>query len=122
MSKYVKKLYQKGIIYIQSTRNNTILTLTDLQGNTQFYSSAGCLGFRNSRKSTPFAALAAAEALAHKALLLGFFSVTIQVKGLGFGKESAIKALYKSKLHIQQITENTPIPHNGTRAPKKRRV
>ena len=122
MSKYIKKSYQKGIVHIQSTRNNTILTLTDLEGNTQFSTSAGNLGFRNARKSTPFAAQMAAELLATKALNLGFSSIIVKVKGLGYGKESGIRALYKSKLYIVKILETTPISHNGCRAPKKRRI
>ncbi len=122
MSKFLKKLYQKGVIYIQSTRNNTILTLTDLQGNTKYWTSAGSIGFKNSKKSTTYAAQAAAEILASQALNLGFYSVIVKIKGLGYGKESSVRALYKSKLVITKIIENTPIPHNGCRAPKKRRV
>ena len=122
MSKFLKKLYQKGIVHIQSTRNNTIITLTDLQGNTQFWTSTGNLGFKNSRKSTTYAAQAAAELLASKALNLGFYSISVKIKGLGYGKESSVRALYKSKLVITKISEITPIPHNGCRAPKKRRV
>lgn len=122
MSKFLKKLYQKGIIHIQSSRNNTIITLTDLQGNTKYWTSAGSIGFKNSRKSTTYSAQAAAEILASKALNLGFYSVIVKIKGLGYGKESAIRALYKSKLVITKIIEMTPIAHNGCRAPKKRRV
>ena len=122
MSKFLKKTNEKGIIYIQSTRNNTILTLTDLQGNTKFWSSAGNLGFKNSRKSTSYAAQAVAEISATKALNLGFNSVMIKLKGLGYGKLSAIRALSKSKLIIEKIIELTPIAHNGCRPPKKRRV
>lgn len=122
MSKFLKKTNEKGIIYIQSTRNNTILTLTDLQGNTKFWSSAGNLGFKNSRKSTSYAAQAVAEIIATKALNLGFNSVIIKLKGLGYGKLSAIRALSKSKLSIEKIIELTPIAHNGCRPPKKRRV
>lgn len=122
MSKFLKKLYQKGIIHIQSSRNNTILTLTDLQGNTKYWTSAGSIGFKNSRKSTTYAAQAAAEVLASKALNLGFYSVIVKIKGLGYGKESSVRALYKSKLVIIKIIETTPISHNGCRAPKKRRV
>lgn len=122
MSKYLKKLYQKGIIHIQSSRNNTIITLTDLQGNNKFWASAGSLGFKNSRQSTTYSAQAAAENLASKALNLGFYSVIVKVKGLGYGKNNAIRALYKSKLVITKIIEMTPIAHNGCRAPKKRRI
>jgi small subunit ribosomal protein S11 len=122
MSKFLKNLQQKGIIHIQSTKNNTLITLTDLQGNTQFKTSAGTLGFKNSRKSTTYAAQAAAEELANKSLILGFSSVIIKIKGLGYGKESTIRALYKSRLIITKLIEQTPIPHNGCRSPKKRRV
>jgi small subunit ribosomal protein S11 len=122
MSKFLKKSNEKGIIYIQTTGNNTLLTLTDLQGNTKFWSSAGNLGFKNSRKSTSYAAQAVAEVVSTKALNLGFDSVVIKIKGLGYGKLTAIKALHKSKLSITQIIEQTPIAHNGCRPPKKRRV
>ena len=122
MSKLLKKHVQKGIIYVQSTRNNTIITLTDTQGITKFWTSAGCLGFKNSRKSTTYAAQAAAEKLTNKALSLGFNSVIVKIKGLGYGKETSVRAIHKSKLMITKIIEKTPIPHNGCRLPKKRRV
>lgn len=122
MSKFLKNIQQKGIIHIQSTKNNTLLTLTDFQGNTKFWTSAGTLGFKNSRKSTTYAAQAAAEELAKKALVLGFSSVVVKMKGLGYGKESTVRALYKSRLIITQLIEQTPVPHNGCRPPKKRRV
>lgn len=122
MSKFLKKTNEKGIIHIQSTRNNTIITLTDLQGNCKFWSSAGNIGFKNSRKSTSYAAQAVAEMVATKALNLGFDSVMIKIKGLGYGKFSAIKAFSKSKLNVTKIVELTPIAHNGCRPPKKRRV
>lgn len=122
MSKFLKNIQQNGIIHIQSTKNNTLLTLTDLQGNTRFWTSAGTLGFKNSRKSTTYAAQAAAEELAKKALVLGFSSVILKMKGLGYGKESTVRALYKSRLLITQLIEQTPVPHNGCRPPKKRRV
>jgi small subunit ribosomal protein S11 len=122
MSKFLKNVQQKGIIHIQSSKNNTIITLTDLAGNTKFWVSAGTLGFKNSRKSTTYAAQAAAEEVADKSLQLGFFSVIVKIKGLGFGKESTIRALYKSRLIITKLVEQTPISHNGCRPPKKRRV
>ena len=122
MSKFLKKSNEKGIIHIQSTRNNTILTLTDLEGNTRFWSSAGNIGFKNSRKSTSYAAQAVAEIVATKALNLGFDSVIVKIKGLGYGKLTAIRALYKSRLNLTKIIELTPITHNGCRPPKKRRV
>ena len=122
MSKFLKKTNEKGIIHIQSTRNNTILTLTDLQGNTKFWSSAGNLGFKNSRKSTSYAAQAVAEIVATKAINLGFDSIILKLKGLGYGKLAAIRAFSKSRLNVEKIIELTPIAHNGCRPPKKRRV
>ena len=122
MSKFLKKSNEKGIIHIQSTRNNTILTLTDLEGNTKFWSSAGNLGFKNSRKSTSYAAQAVAELIATKAFSLGIDSVVLKIKGLGYGKLTAIRALAKSRLNVTQIVERTPVAHNGCRPPKKRRV
>ena len=122
MSKFLKKTSEKGIIHIQSTRNNTILTLTDLQGNCKLWSSAGNIGFKNSRKSTSYAAQAVVEKLATQALTLGYDSVIVKIKGLGYGKLSAIRALSKSRLNVTKILELTPIAHNGCRPPKKRRV
>lgn len=122
MSSLLKKSTQKGIIHIQSTRNNTIISLTDLQGNTKFWSSGGHLGFKNSRKSTSYAAQAIAEGVINKALVLGFDSVILKTKGLGYGKLSALRAFFKSKLHVTQIIEHTPRAHNGCRPPKKRRT
>jgi len=122
MSKFLKKSNEKGLVYIQSTQNNTIITLTDTQGNTKFWSSAGNIGFKNSRKSTSYAAQAVAEVVATKALNLGINSIILKIKGLGYGKLTAIRAIHKSKLHVTQIVEATPIAHNGCRPPKKRRV
>jgi len=122
MSQFLKKTNEKGIIHIQSTKNNTIITLTDLKGNTKFWSSAGNLGFKNSRKSTSYAAQAVAELIAAKALNLGFNSVILKLTGLGYGKFTTLKAFYKSKLNVTQLIERTPIAHNGCRPPKKRRV
>ena len=119
---FLKKNKQTGIIHIQSTRNNTILTLTDSQGNTKFWISAGSIGFKNSRKSTTYAAQAAAEKLTISALKLGFFSVIVKMKGLGHGKQNSIRTISKSGLKIMKIEDRTPIPHNGCRPPKKRRV
>jgi small subunit ribosomal protein S11 len=120
--KFLKQTQQKGIIHIQSTRNNTIITLTDLLGNSKCWTSAGSIGYRNTRKATKYAAQAAAEYLASKAINLGFSSVVVKIKGLGYGKDSSVRALYKSNLNITKIIEITPIPHNGCRAPKKRRM
>jgi small subunit ribosomal protein S11 len=122
MSKFLKKSNEKGIIHIQSTKNNTIITLTDLQGNIKLWSSAGNLGFKNSRKSTSYAAQAVAEMVANKAYNLGFHSIIIKIKGLGYGKLTAIRAFSKSKLNVTRIIESTTKAHNGCRPPKKRRV
>lgn len=122
MSKFLKKVQQKGIIYILSTKNNTIITLTDLEGNTKYWTSAGVLGFKNSRKSTTYAAQAAAEQTALKALSMGFYSVLVKLKGLGYGKDTCVRTLAKSRLSITKIVEQTPVSHNGCRPPKKRRI
>lgn len=112
----------KGIAHIQSTFNNTIVTITDPQGNAIAWGSAGVLGFKGSRKSTPFAAQTAAEAVARKALDLGVRSVDVYVKGPGAGREAAIRSLQAAGLEISLIKDVTPIPHNGCRPPKRRRV
>ena len=122
MSKFLKKVNQKGLIYILSTKNNTIITLTDLEGNTKFATSAGSLGFKNSRKSTTYAAQAAAEQVAFKAYNLGFHSVEVKLKGLGYGKESSLRSIFKSRLVITKIHEQTALSHNGCRQPKTRRI
>lgn len=124
MQKIYKKIQEKkkGIVHIQSTKNNTIITFTDLQGNTLFWVSAGTLGFKNSRKSTVYAAGAAAESIAAKAIQSGYSLVDVKIKGLGFGKRNALKSLAKSNLIITSLEEKTPLAHNGCRAPKKRRV
>lgn len=122
MSQFLKKANEKGIISIQCTQTNTIITLTDEKGNTKFWSSGGNLGFKNARKSTPYAAQAVAELVATKAVQLGFHSVIVQIKGLGYGKIQAVKALSKSRLNITKIIERTPVAHNGCRPPKKRRT
>lgn len=118
--KFIEK--KSGIVHIQSTTNNTLITLTDLEGNTQFFVSAGTLGFKNSRKSSVYAAGTAAETLAAKAFNSGYRTVIVKIKGLGYGKKSAIRGLQKSNLVIKQIQEVTPIAHNGCRPPKKRRI
>jgi small subunit ribosomal protein S11 len=119
---FLKKNKQIGIIYVQSTRNNTIITLTDLEGNTKSWVSSGSIGFKNSRKSTSYAAQAATEKLVMNAIHLGFISVTIIMKGLGHGKQNSVRAIYKSSLKVTKIEDRTSIPHNGCRPPKKRRV
>ena len=109
-------------VCVQSTRNNTILTLIDPSGKARGWTSSGCLGFKNTRKSTTYAAQAAAESLAGKALAFGFLVVRVRVKGVGYGKQSSVRALQKSGLRVVSVEETTPIPYNGCRLPKKRRT
>ena len=112
----------KGVAHVQSTFNNTIITITDTNGNTVSWATAGGLGFKGSRKSTPFAAQMAAEACAKKAIDNGMRTVEVYVKGPGSGREAAIRSLQASGLEISLIKDVTPIPHNGCRPPKRRRV
>jgi small subunit ribosomal protein S11 len=118
----VKKNVQTGIAHIQSTFNNTIISITDVGGNMLAWSSAGAHGFKWSRKSTPFAAQVAAEDCAKKAMEHGVRSLGVFVKGPGAGRESALRALQAAGMRIQLIRDVTPIPHNGCRPPKRRRV
>ncbi|MBW1877830.1 MAG: 30S ribosomal protein S11 [Deltaproteobacteria bacterium] len=118
----VKKNIPAGIAHIQATFNNTIVTITDLAGNTVSWSSAGVMRFKGSRKSTPFAAQLVAEDAAKKAMEHGMKSVGVYVKGPGSGRESALRAMAASGLRITLIKDVTPIPHNGCRPPKRRRV
>ena len=120
--KRVKKNIDRGQAHIQSSFNNTIVTLTDMQGNAISWASAGGLGFRGSRKSTPFAAQTAAETAAKAAMIHGLKSVEVFVKGPGSGREAAIRALQAAGLEVNMIKDVTPIPHNGCRPPKRRRV
>ena len=117
-----KKNIEKGAVHIQSTFNNTIVTITDVYGNAISWASAGELGFKGSRKSTPFAAQSAAETAAKAAMEHGLKTVEVFVKGPGSGRESAIRALETCGLQITLIKDVTPIPHNGCRPPKRRRV
>ena len=119
--KKTKKNVQSGICHIQSTFNNTIVTITDVSGNVVAWSSAGVKGFKGSRKSTPFAAQLAAEDAAHKAMEHGMRSLSVFVKGPGSGRESALRALQASGFKVTFIRDVTPIPHNGCRPPKRRR-
>jgi small subunit ribosomal protein S11 len=112
----------RGVAHIQSTFNNTLVTISDMQGNTLAWGSAGAMGFKGSRKSTPFAAQVAAEAVARKAMEQGMRSVEVYVKGPGAGREAAIRSLQAVGLEINLIKDCTPIPHNGCRPPKRRRV
>lgn len=117
-----RKNIENGSAHIQSTFNNTIVTITDLQGNALSWASAGGLGFRGSRKSTPFAAQSAAETAAKAAMEHGLKTVEVYVKGPGSGREAAIRALQTAGLEVRMIKDVTPIPHNGCRPPKRRRV
>lgn len=117
-----RKNVERGQAHIQSTFNNTLVTLTDMDGNALSWSSAGSNGFRGSRKSTPYAAASAAEVAAKAAMEHGLKTVEVYVKGPGSGRESAIRALQTAGLTVTMIKDITPIPHNGCRPPKKRRV
>jgi small subunit ribosomal protein S11 len=120
--KKIKKNVQVGVVYVQATFNNTIITVTDLDGNAIAWSSAGTRGFKGSRKSTPFAAQLAAEDAAKKAQDHGMRTVSVYVKGPGAGREAALRALANAGFRINTIRDVTPIPHNGCRPPKRRRV
>ena len=117
-----RKNVEKGQAHIHSSFNNTIVTITDVQGNTLSWASSGGLGFKGSRKSTPFASQMAAETAAKAAMEHGLKSVEVFVKGPGAGREAAIRALQTAGLEISMIKDVTPIPHNGCRPPKRRRV
>lgn len=118
----VKKNIESGIVHIQSTFNNTIVMITDVHGNALAWSSAGALGFKGSKKSTPFAAQMASEAAAKAAQEQGLKTVSVTVKGPGSGRESAIRALAAAGLNVTSISDVTPVPHNSARPPKRRRV
>ena len=117
-----KKNVAYGVAHIQSTFNNTIITITDKEGNVVCWSSSGTVGYKGSRKSTPFAAQLAATQAANKAVEDGMRSIDVYVKGPGAGREAAIRALQSAGLHVNMIKDVTPIPHNGCRPPKRRRV
>ncbi|HHY65159.1 MAG TPA: 30S ribosomal protein S11 [Clostridiaceae bacterium] len=117
-----KKNIERGCAHIRSSFNNTIVTITDVQGNAISWASAGGLGFRGSKKSTPFAAQQAAETAAKAAMEHGLKTVSVYVKGPGAGREAAIRALQAAGLEVNLIKDVTPIPHNGCRPPKRRRV
>lgn len=120
--KHVRKNVDHGQAHIQASFNNTIVTLTDAQGNAISWASAGGLGFKGSRKSTPYAAQMAAETATKAALIHGLKTVEVYVKGPGSGREAAIRALSASGLQVVSIEDVTPVPHNGCRPPKRRRV
>ena len=117
-----KHVEAEGIAHIKATFNNTLVTITDTQGNVVTWGSSGKAGFKGSKKSTPFAATVAAEAVAREAVNLGMKRVHVRVQGPGSGRESAIQALAAAGLQVRSIRDVTPIPHNGCRPPKKRRV
>ena len=118
----VKKKVSSGVAHVVSSFNNTIITITDENGNALAWSSAGHKGFKGSRKSTPYAAQVAADAAAGKALEYGMKIISVEVKGPGTGRETALRALQARGFKIISIKDTTPMPHNGTRPPKKRRV
>jgi small subunit ribosomal protein S11 len=120
--KRIRKNVINGIAHIQSTFNNTVITITDMSGNTICWSSAGTQNFKGSRKGTPFAAQIAAEDVARKAMEQGMKTIQVYVKGPGAGRESALRALQSAGFSITLIKDVTPIPHNGCRPPKRRRV
>ena len=122
-TKKSKKVVEaEGVAHIQASFNNTIITITDNAGNTIIWASAGTAGFKGSKKSTPFAATIAAEQIGREAVGMGVRRVNVLVQGPGSGRESAIQALAAAGLHIKSIQDVTPLPHNGCRPPKKRRV
>ena len=117
-----KKNISSGVAHVNSTFNNTMITISDENGNTISWSSAGLMGFKGSRKSTPYAAQIAADSAASKALEYGMKTLSVEVKGPGSGRETALRALQARGFKILSIKDTTPMPHNGTRPPKKRRV
>ncbi len=122
MRKKVKKNVPEGVVSIKSTFNNTIITFSDREGNVISWCSSGCLGFKGSRKSTPFAAQNATEAAAQKAAEHGMRKVEVRATGPGPGRDAAIRALQTAGMDVYQISDVTPIPHNGCKPPKRRRV
>ena len=120
--KKIKKVITNGIAYVQSTFNNTIVSIADTNGNVISWASSGQKGFKGSRKSTPYAAQVAADSAAAKALEYGMKVLTVDIKGPGSGRETALRALQSRGFKILSIKDTTPLPHNGTRPPKKRRV
>ena len=117
-----KNFGQNGVVHIKSSFNNTIVTISDVSGNAVSWSSSGSMGFRGSKKSTPYAAQVAADSAAVKALEVGMKILSVEVKGPGSGRETALRALQARGFKIISIKDTTPMPHNGTRPPKKRRV
>jgi len=122
VKKKEKKTISRGIVYIKSTFNNTVVSITDMAGNVIAWSSCGREGFKGSRKGTPFAAQVAANSAARKAMEFGLRNVEVHIKGPGAGRESALRALQAAGFSISLIRDVTPVPHNGCRPPKRRRV
>ena len=125
MAKKVKKVRKnvvRGIVYIRSTQNNTIVTITDLNGETVAWDSAGTIGFKGARKSTPFAATRAGESAGQKVRKMGMSEVEIRIRGAGGGRESAVNGLVSTGLRVNAVEDHTPVPHNGCRPRKRRRV
>jgi small subunit ribosomal protein S11 len=120
--KKIRRNVLKGIAHVKATFNNTIVTITDVNGETLCWDSAGTVGFKGARKATPFAATRAAEKVAAKARRMGIREIEVHVKGPGSGRESAITALQNNGLNVTAVEDHTPIPHNGCRPPKQRRV
>ena len=118
----VRKNVVRGVAHIKATQNNTIITVTDLNGETIAWDSAGTIGFKGARKSTPFAASRAAETCGQKVRKIGMSEVEIRIKGAGPGRESAVNGLVSTGLRVTAIEDHTPVPHNGCRPPKRRRV
>lgn len=121
-TKKVRKNVSRAIAHVKATFNNTIVTITDINGETLCWSSAGGIGMKGSRKSTPFAATRAAEEAANAAKKFGVTELEVRIKGAGSGRESAVTALQRAGLKVTAVEDHTPIPHNGCRPPKKRRV
>ncbi|MBU1326885.1 30S ribosomal protein S11 [Patescibacteria group bacterium] len=121
-AKKIKRFVEKGRVYITATFNNTLVTITDEEGNTLYWASCGLVGFKGARKSTPYAATTAAETVARKAQAAGMRQVEVYIKGPGAGRDAALRALKSVGLGITLIADVTPIPHNGVRPKKKRRV
>ena len=120
--KRIRKNVSRGIAHIRASFNNTQITITDVGGETLCWGSAGSVGFKGSRKSTPFAASSAAESVAAKARKMGMYEIEVRIRGAGSGRESAVTALQRAGLKITAVEDHTPVPHNGCRPKKKRRV
>ena len=121
-TKGIKKVVEKGKVFITATFNNTVVTITDIAGNTLYWGSSGMVGFKGARRSTPYAATTATEAVARKAQVNGMREVEVYIKGPGAGRDAALRALKAVGLGITLIADVTPIPHNGVRPKKKRRI